>query len=496
LSWPMIALMGVQGAVVCLILAAIIVNVMLWAVYERQIATALDEGEVEQALKPQHAGAGQILTAVTELLKRHEIPCCLLHGYHDYPERINGDVDCLVPAESLPRLAEILHKHRAEIGADVVQWLDDASPLIVLCGKAEDGRLNWLQLHASTRFAMSNLVFYDDEQVLKSATNHNGFAVPAPRVEFACVAINRIIKRKLNRSHAAALVELYEQDPEGCRAEIRRFWGERDTQTIIACVQQSDFDALDDQLGRLRATLLVRQFVRQPLGAIGSWMAGSLRRLRRFLRPSYGLHVVFLGPDGVGKSTIIEHVSSDIEPAFMRQSYQTFAALLPMRLQPRKKLPHELPPRSYPASLVKAAWWTFAYTIGYVYSVHLTRGRAGIALCHRYLLDVIVDRKRYRYSGPQWLLHAIWRVAIKPDLIILLDAPPEVIQTRKREVAFEETARQRSEYRALVEHLPNARIIDASQNPQQTAADANAAIVELLKRRVQRRFDLSEAPSC
>ena len=56
------------------------------------------------------------------------------------------------------------------------------------------------------------------------------------------------------------------------------------------------------------------------------------------------------------------------------------------------------------------------------------------------VLDAIVDPKRYRYGGPIWLLNLIWKITPKPDLIVLLDAPAEVIQQRKKEVPFEETA--------------------------------------------------------
>jgi len=223
--------------------------------------------------------------------------------------------------------------------------------------------------------------------------------------------------------------------------------------------------------------------------AAWSWMNNIARRARRFIRPRFGMHVVFLGPDGVGKSTVIESVQNEIEPAFLRTGYQTFApSLIPTKLQPTKNLPHELPPRSLPASLLKAGWWFICYTIGYVATVQMVRGRAGIVLCHRYLVDAIVDPKRYRYSGPKWLLKAIWRLVPQPDLIILLDAPPEVIQKRKQEVPFEETARQREGYRELVAHLDNSVVVDASQPLEKTVADVNDAIVSFLRRRMADRF--------
>jgi thymidylate kinase len=153
-------------------------------------------------------------------------------------------------------------------------------------------------------------------------------------------------------------------------------------------------------------------------------------------------------------------------------------------MQPKKSLPHELPPRGMTASLLKAAWWLVCYTLGYLFTVQSIRGRGGVVLCHRYLLDVMVDQKRYRYSGPQWVLKFIWHVAPKPDLVILLDAPAEVIQLRKQEVPLEETNRQRQAYRALVAPMPNGQVVDASQPLEDVIADVNQVLVKFLNERI------------
>ena len=57
----------------------------------------------------------------------------------------------------------------------------------------------------------------------------------------------------------------------------------------------------------------------------------------------------------------------------------------------------------------------------------------------------------------------------------LIDAPPEVVQARKKEVAFEETVRQREAYRQIVEATPNGHIIDATQPVAGVVADVDAS---------------------
>ncbi len=503
-SWPIIKWLGVDGAILCMILTAIIVNGMCWLVYHREIVvgrgvaaeeeeSAIDEWQGLEKVEPDPIpGSGEILTSVLKVLDWKQVPYCLLHGYRDYPDRITSDVDCLVPGwAARGGLPPLLHAYRNHVGAQVVQYLADESPMMVLSKKGDDGRANWLPLHLTSGFKFNHLLFYSSKEIFDSRRRHNEFWVPAWKHEFGCVLINRVVKRNLRRKHECDLAELYSQDRDGCRGEIRRFWGESDAKDIVRCVEERDWDGLRALFPRLRAELMMRRFIRQPVSAAYSLVMNVMRRASRFLRPSFGLHVVFLGPDGVGKSTVIEVVSKEIAPAFMGLGYQTFApSILPRKFQPDKKLPHELPPRSLPGSLLKACWWLVCYTVGYLFTVHTVRGRAGIVLCHRYLMDAIVDPKRYRYSGPIWVLKAIRFVAPKPDLVILLDAPAEVIQKRKQEVPLEETARQREDFRAVIRGQRNAHIVDASQPLAKTVADVNEIIVAHLRRRLSRRFGL------
>jgi thymidylate kinase len=217
------------------------------------------------------------------------------------------------------------------------------------------------------------------------------------------------------------------------------------------------------------------------------------RQINRWARPQNGLHVVFLGPDGVGKSTVIETFQRDLSPAFLRTAYMTFApSLIPAKLAPKKSVPHELPPRSRPASLVKAAWWLACYTVGYFASVHTIVSRGGLVVNHRYLIDAIVDQKRYRYSGPVGLLRAIWAVSPKPDMILLLDAPPHVIRKRKSELPLDEIARQRESYRRVVMPLSYGHVIDASQPREKVISDVEDLVLEHLRSRTRRQMNLGE----
>lgn len=430
---------------------------------------------------------GRILGRLFDLLEREQVPYCVLHGYAKYPAEVSSDVDLLMPQSVLPgKLASLLHDHRDDLGADAVLWLQDVAQYIVLAGRDEEGRPGILQLHVSADYVMDRHVFFSGDEILGSRRRHESFWIAARGVEFGCVMANRITKRQLREDHARRLSELIEEDPSGCEAKLSRFFRAESAARIMDAARRDEWEWVRANIDRLRDELLGGRGARRA----GQGLANIVRRLKRWLKPTCGLHVVFLGPDGVGKSSVIEAVTRDLSPIFLHTKYLTFApGLLPSRFEaPKPDGPHSLPPRSYVASLVKAAWWVVCYTLGYYTSIRPTVARAGWVVNHRYLPDAIVDRRRYRYSGPAWPLRALWKIAPKPDLLFLLDAPAEVIQARKKEVAPEETRRQREAYRAVVEGLPFSRVIDASQPLEAVVAQVEQTILEFLGARATRQL--------
>ena len=431
---------------------------------------------------------GAMLLRVFDVLERAAVPWCALHGYQSWPADIGTDVDLLMGPRLLPgQLAKLLHENRQYIGAEAVLWLNDGAQYIVLAAPAAAGqRPCILQLHVSPDYSLAGRTFYKADEILASRVRKDKFWVPAPHHEFGCMLVNRVLKQSLRPEHERRLSELAAQHPANCEREARRFFQPGDVRLILQAARTADWSRIRHYSRDLRRGLLAGPGARPSGGNTARWG----RRLRRWARPPCGLHLVFLGPDGVGKSTVIQAVREQLSPIFLREKYLTFApSLLPARFEvPKPDGPHSLPPRSYSASLIKAAWWTLCYTVGYLLSIRPTLARAGLVINHRYLPDAIVDPKRYRYSGPHWPLRALWRVAPKPHLLFLLDAPPEVILGRKQEVAMEEIVRQREAYRALAQPLPFARIIDNSQPLEQVVAQVGQMILDYLSSRSARQL--------
>src|SRR5258706_2611784 len=76
--------------------------------------------------------------------------------------------------------------------------------------------------------------------------------------------------------------------------------------------------------------------------------------------------------------------------------------------------------------------------------------RSGLVLVDRYYYNYYLDPVSVKYYGPAWLLGRLCPFFPRPDLVVVLRAPAEVLLGRKQELSAEEISRQN----ALLDRVP------------------------------------------
>jgi len=212
--------------------------------------------------------------------------------------------------------------------------------------------------------------------------------------------------------------------------------------------------------------------------------ADNYSRLQAWIRPR-GLFVVVLGPDGTGKSSVIRHLVEASSASFAgHQLFHWRPGCLWRRkgsggnTDPHGQVPHP-------------AWWSVArvfshlldYWVGYVSKIRPALVRSNVVVFDRYFYDLLVDRRRYRYGGPHWLISRLVPFVPKPDLILILDASEETVLSRKQELGREELRRQRNAYRQLATTLTRAELLSADQELAEVVNDAYRAVTRAITQR-------------
>lgn len=175
----------------------------------------------------------------------------------------------------------------------------------------------------------------------------------------------------------------------------------------------------------------------------------------------------FLGCDGSGKSAVIDLVAATLRNAGVEV---TCGHWRPVAFSAEKcdsailtaDDPHGQTPRGTISSILKLGWLWLNWWIGQ-WKFLRKASSEGVVLFDRYHADLLVDPRRYRYGGPMWLARMTSRLMPQPDVVIFLDAEPEVLLARKQEVSHEALVAARENYLNLCADHPRFHIIDCSQ---------------------------------
>lgn len=436
---------------------------------------------------------------------------CVLHGYKDYPEHINSDVDIL--SEDPAQIPYILSGRNASTVVQATRTRASAAFWYVVCKWCADGPA-FITLHVCADCRRHGRVFLKGEDFLKHSRRFKFFNVPAPDLEFTEYLIKKLTKGSLNTDHGKRLSELYQEDPAGCGRRLAGLFAETDARIVVEAAKSGNWNPVRDNTEDFRRAMIEKMDREKPREVRRNRLGDSLGRVKRALQPAPGLMVALLGVDGAGKSTVMAQLERDLAPAFWSvKRYHGRALESPLRwtkrvrrqrqlrkreleeaaanphVVPVSRDPHAKPSKGLAFSLVKLGlWWTDYTFLGYLKDVYPRLRRSGLVLFDRYYQDLLVDPRRHRYGGPLWLAQFVGRFFPRPDLVILLDAPPEVLHSRKQEVPLEETTRQRKIYLEMVRDLSNGYVVDASKPAHEAAAKAEKIILDYMAARTARRL--------
>lgn len=179
------------------------------------------------------------------------------------------------------------------------------------------------------------------------------------------------------------------------------------------------------------------------------------------------MFIAILGCDGSGKSAVINQVVESLKKQGVTTTHGhwrpvAFSSGLMKGVKTNSDDPHGQVLRGPSSSILKLGWLWWNWWLGW-FSFLRKESAAGVVLFDRYHADILVDPLRYRYGGPMWLARLASQWMPQPDLVMFLDAEPDVLLSRKQEVSREALERARALYLALCETNNRYHVIDAGQ---------------------------------
>ena len=228
------------------------------------------------------------------------------------------------------------------------------------------------------------------------------------------------------------------QDSPVVKAKLKQLFGD---DTVEKCDKTSGRKLLGRAIGwNLR---------HRPFGLV----AGISRFLQTFtgnyLMSRTGFSVGFTGPDGSGKTTVIDRTIERLGDVFATaHAYYHFrpalfgnlgdvahSAGLKKEVDRNYSDPHRGGKTGAVSSLARLGYYSVDYILGYFAKVKTKTRITRLVIFDRYFTDIICDSRRSRIYLPPKFLN-IWRKLFIPslDYNILLTASAETILSRKREL--------------------------------------------------------------
>ncbi|MEA2282217.1 MAG: hypothetical protein QOK21_2824 [Solirubrobacteraceae bacterium] len=351
-----------------------------------------------------------------------------------------GDVDVLVSPGGLARAGAVLEAEgflpiRATPG-DVHAADHDAA----------SGRFLWI--HVQTALHVAELAIGAGE-VLAVAR-----ARPLPQPPdgwlFWILALRGLLEKGGIPARQRSEVQALAASAAAAPSALRRLASGHgiDPERIVALAAAGDWDGLE-RLASVRAPRRERRRSR-----LRSRLAG--------LRAGRGLTVAVLGPDGAGKSTLVDGLERSLP--------------LPTRVQYLGLTGGWLPR----ADALRMPGLVFTARVAILWSRYLRgayhRAHGRVVLFDRYTLDAAVPSGRRLRPVAAFSRRVQRHVIPKPDLVLVLDAPGAVMHARKGEYEPERLDDWAAAYRRLAGTIRHVEMLDASRPAEIVLADAEARV--------------------
>lgn len=424
-----------------------------------------------------------------------EIRYCLLREYETPAEAVEKcEIDLLVGPHHLPSMERILNSHGF---VSLPAWGHAPHSFYVGFDRCFGV---WIKFDvvADLRYGKPIRAYGVDllEPCLQNRQRGNlGYSL-APENEFItlllhCMLDKAMFKEKHRRRFKLLLAQAKEDQTidRQIEAVVDKYLAPVFGWTSIASA------IVDDQWETLlrRRSALVRKLFRHA--PVKSFWRNYYARLVLHLRPLLfaifrrGFTVALLAPDGAGKSTLAQSLARDpyfkARLIYMGTNVKAKGLFLPTtqwlhtkikKLEARRaKLGLKILKAFAFINRVIEQWYRSLAAAYYV-----TRGR--FVVYDRYVYDSwLVSRpKSIRKRIRRWLLES---ACPSPDLVVLLDAPGEMLFKRKGEHSPEWLEQQRQGYLNLLPAVPNMVVVDAQQGAEAVRREVTALMWSRYSRR-------------
>jgi thymidylate kinase len=424
----------------------------------------------------------------------------ILRNHEDLPDRVGHDIDIIVHPSDAKAVGETILGAVRRCGLFLVRsYRGIEHHSFDVAASDLTGRL-FLHVDIQTSMQYRGRRLIDAEELLVDRRRSGDVWVPPPGMEgYALLLHAGLNKGALKPKYLARVIAIERDHPGEIERAAESRLGSDLARRFAAVCTEGELLVLRPELERAIDRHHPGNIWRRPTFVGRS----AARQIRLRVRPR-GLFVVFVGPDGSGKSSTVDLLAEllNAQPdvlAVRRVYLGSGKPVLPTRKLTRRL--HGVKDGSGKAQQIRdvaprrlrgALHVTLDEILRYWVQVRPRLSPHGLVLADRYAYDL------FRVNNPLvrkgWFRRLGTLVIPAPDLTFFLEGDPAAIADRKKELTVEETIRQQRAYRELASFVPNFRSLDLSVRDDAALRRVGVQILTAYAARNHGAIDGTDAP--
>lgn len=409
-------------------------------------------------------------------LKNNNINYVITNGYKDLFGDLSSenDIDLLLRRKDFKIVEKIIKDFCKKEDFKIVQIYHQevfAKNIFIYNNKTQQ----ILNLDIYGKLHKNEYEYFSEDNIFNNLQDYKGISVLAKHQEFFHYFLKKISKGDLSKTVFSYLRELYFQDQSKCSETLQ-------DQLNITAEKIKEAFVKDDLSIILKERVQILADVKRGKINFSYWLKNKFRILKRIFNPT-GISIAFLGPDGSGKTTVIDGLTS-INLPFRKTSYFHLKPIYTSNNDSGVTSdPHKFKPYNKLKSYIKLLYFLYQYNIGWIRNIVPLKIKSSLIIFDRYYDDLIVDNKRYRYGGGNFVAKFFRLFIKKPSIYFVLVTDAETIYKRKQEVAFSELENQIFKYKDLVDNKRYYEI-DVGETPSSIVKN----VLRILMKKMNERY--------
>ena len=434
------------------------------------------------------------LPKLLEFLEKEKIPYLVLRNYEELPEKpLKGsDVDILINKKDEKRYSDIFKNAVLESDSFILFKIRQSNCLSYFIYQKKPFALaTWVD--AFFEISTKGFVFADSRYLIENRLSHKkGFFIPSPGGEAATLFLKEIFSQGFIREkYLLKIPSLVRKDRDSFVKTLEPYFNRKITQEILEICLNEKWEAAVKKRKKWLKILVFNNFFKNPINQMGRFFSFVFGQFKKIFTQK-GLTIAFMGPDGVGKTTICEGISEKFKNLFFKEikKYHSHFGFFPElgRIYSfifKKQFSENSISQEKPMGLCRAILYLFYYGLEnflfWPYFIFL-KIRGNLIIFDRYFYDFVATNTRYKINLR--LFSVIAKIIPCPDILFILKARPDIIYQRKKDLSLKEIKRQLNAFQNItILKITPIVFVDCEKKPEEILDEIENKVLEFLSKK-------------